>query len=211
MTQSPTLMRACSPTRSACRSRSATVPESASLGCAILAAVGVGAASRASRAAVAAMTRTRVGRARVRARRRTTTSATARWREVYDTLQTWTMLTVIRGVALRPRRRARRHRAAPVGGLPRACSLEFGVDVGLEEYRRHLIAPGGGPEYACRTYAPAASRRTSCARGRRRVYLALLRDGRRARCPGARAALERLRGDASARGRHQQRRASRST
>ena len=28
----------------------------------------------------------------------------------------------------------------------------YGVEVGIEEYRRHFIARGGGPEYACRTY-----------------------------------------------------------
>ena len=34
----------------------------------------------------------------------------------------------------------------------RAVLLEHGVDIGLEEYRRHFIAADGGPEYACRTY-----------------------------------------------------------
>ena len=29
---------------------------------------------------------------------------------------------------------------------------EFGVRIGLDEYRREFIAKGGGPEYACRTY-----------------------------------------------------------
>ena len=29
---------------------------------------------------------------------------------------------------------------------------EFGVRMGLDEYRRQFIAAGGGPEYACRTY-----------------------------------------------------------
>ena len=35
----------------------------------------------------------------------------------------------------------------------RTVLLEYGVDMGLEEYRRHFIAADGGPEYAVRAYA----------------------------------------------------------
>jgi HAD superfamily hydrolase (TIGR01509 family) len=73
----------------------------------------------------------------------------------------------------------------------RSVLLEHGVDVGLEEYRRHFIARGGGPEYACRTYALPMSADELRARKAPR-YLALLRQGVQA-LPGARAALERLR------------------
>jgi HAD superfamily hydrolase (TIGR01509 family) len=72
----------------------------------------------------------------------------------------------------------------------REVLLEFGVDLGLEEYRRHWIAGGFGPEHACRTYAlpltPAALRARKAP-----VYLALLERGVRA-CPGAPEALARL-------------------
>ena len=34
----------------------------------------------------------------------------------------------------------------------RTVLLEYGIDIGLEEYPRHFIAADGGPEYACRTY-----------------------------------------------------------
>ena len=68
---------------------------------------------------------------------------------------------------------------------------EFGVDVGLDEYRRHWIAAGLGPEYACRTYrlplGPDALRERKAL-----VYRALLQGGV-APCPGAVAALDRLR------------------
>jgi HAD superfamily hydrolase (TIGR01509 family) len=74
----------------------------------------------------------------------------------------------------------------------REVLLELGVDVGVEEYRRRFISQGGGPEYACETYrlpfGPDELRARKLPR-----YLALLRRGVRAR-PGARAALERLRG-----------------
>jgi HAD superfamily hydrolase (TIGR01509 family) len=73
----------------------------------------------------------------------------------------------------------------------RSVLLEFGVDVGLEEYRRHFIARGGGPEYACRTYGLPIDAATLRAR-KAPAYLALLREGVRAR-PGATAALARLR------------------
>ena len=68
--------------------------------------------------------------------------------------------------------------------------LGFGVDVGIEEYRRHWIRDGLGPEYACRTYAlpidPDELRVRKAAR-----YEGMLRDGI-APCPGAVAALARL-------------------
>jgi HAD superfamily hydrolase (TIGR01509 family) len=73
----------------------------------------------------------------------------------------------------------------------REVLLEFGVDVGVEEYRLHFIAQGRGPEHVCRTYGLALSpdevRRRKAPR-----YEALLRAGVTARA-GARAALERLR------------------
>jgi autoinducer-2 kinase len=66
-----------------------TVAESASLGSAILAAVGLGAYASVE-AAVAAMTRTRV--VRPESRRAPDYPARYRaWREIYDTLQTWTL------------------------------------------------------------------------------------------------------------------------
>jgi HAD superfamily hydrolase (TIGR01509 family) len=72
----------------------------------------------------------------------------------------------------------------------REVLLAFGVDVGLEEYRRHFIREGFGPEYACRTYAlpitPDDLRERKAV-----VYDALLRKGI-APCPGAAAALARL-------------------
>jgi HAD superfamily hydrolase (TIGR01509 family) len=75
----------------------------------------------------------------------------------------------------------------------REVLLELGVDVGLEEYRLHWIAEGGGPEYACRQYrlplTPDQLRERKAPR-----YLELLRDDVPPR-PGARAALERLRGE----------------
>lgn len=68
---------------------------------------------------------------------------------------------------------------------------EFGADVGLEEYRVHWIAHGGGPEYACETFrlplTPEALRARKAPH-----YLALLRGGVPP-CPGAPAALARLR------------------
>ena len=68
---------------------------------------------------------------------------------------------------------------------------ELGVDVGLEEYRRHWIAGGFGPEYACRTYALPIGPDELRAR-KAPVYSALLREGV-APCPGALEALHRLR------------------
>ena len=68
---------------------------------------------------------------------------------------------------------------------------EFGVDVGLEEYGARWTSTGRGPEYACRTYRLPLTPDELRAR-KAPVYLALLRQGVTA-CPGARAALERLR------------------
>ncbi len=68
---------------------------------------------------------------------------------------------------------------------------EFGVDVGMEEYRRHWIAGGFGPEYACRTYRLPITPDELRAR-KAPAYVALLHEGV-ALCPGAAAALHRLR------------------
>ncbi len=67
---------------------------------------------------------------------------------------------------------------------------EFGVDVGIEEYRVHWIASGQGSEYACQTYRLPLSPAELKAR-KQRAYLELVtevtpRDG-------APAALARLR------------------
>jgi len=67
----------------------------------------------------------------------------------------------------------------------------FGVDVGLEEYGRHWIAGGFGPEYACRTYALPLTPDELRAR-KAPVYQAMLHEAVAA-CPGAAAALARLR------------------
>ncbi|HJQ82554.1 MAG TPA: HAD family phosphatase [Candidatus Binatia bacterium] len=73
----------------------------------------------------------------------------------------------------------------------RTVLLGYGVDVGLEAYRRHFIAVGAGPEWVCATHrlavTPDALREEKAV-----VYGRLLRDGIVA-CPGARAALARLR------------------
>ncbi|HUE30747.1 MAG TPA: HAD family phosphatase [Verrucomicrobiae bacterium] len=68
---------------------------------------------------------------------------------------------------------------------------DYGVDVGLEEYRRHWIAGGFGPEYACRTYALPIGPDELRAR-KAPAYAALLREGV-VPCPGALDALRRLR------------------
>jgi HAD superfamily hydrolase (TIGR01509 family) len=66
----------------------------------------------------------------------------------------------------------------------------FGVDVGIEEYRRNWIAVEGGSDYACRTYAlpitAAELRDRKAAR-----YRELIQPGVRP-CHGAREALARL-------------------
>ena len=74
----------------------------------------------------------------------------------------------------------------------RRVLLRHGVDVGLEEYRIHWISVEGGAEYACRTYRlpfDAAELR----RRKTDEYRTLIAGGV-APMPGARAALERLRG-----------------
>lgn len=73
----------------------------------------------------------------------------------------------------------------------RTVLAEFGVDVGIEEYRRHWIATAGGPEYACRKYRlPIVAEEL---KARKAVaYGALLRSGVRP-CPGAHECLVRLR------------------
>ncbi len=73
----------------------------------------------------------------------------------------------------------------------RRALAPFGVDVGIEEYRRHWIAVEGGAEYACRTYRlpiDAAELRTRKAR----EYVPLLAAGASPRA-GAREVLVRLR------------------
>ncbi len=68
----------------------------------------------------------------------------------------------------------------------------FGVDVGMEEYRRNWIAVEGGPEYACRTYRLPIS--AAELKAQKAVeYRALIASGV-APLPGAREAVERLRG-----------------
>jgi HAD superfamily hydrolase (TIGR01509 family) len=74
----------------------------------------------------------------------------------------------------------------------REVLLELGVDVGIEEYRQRFISQGGGPEYACEAYHLPLTPDELRARKLPR-YLDLIRRDVRPR-PGARAALERLRG-----------------
>jgi HAD superfamily hydrolase (TIGR01509 family) len=71
--------------------------------------------------------------------------------------------------------------------------LELGVDVGLEEYRRHFILRGGGPDYACAAYRLPIGPDELKAR-KALPYRALLRDGPIRPLPGAREMLERLHG-----------------
>jgi HAD superfamily hydrolase (TIGR01509 family) len=73
----------------------------------------------------------------------------------------------------------------------RQVLAEFGVDVGIDEYRIHWIATGGGPEYACRTYALPITADELKAR-KAPVYLALAAEQATARA-GAPAAVRRLR------------------
>src|SRR5439155_18736034 len=63
----------------------------------------------------------------------------------------------------------------------------FGIDVGIDEYRREWIATGFGPEYACRTYRLPITPDELRAR-KAPVYQAMLRDGVSA-CAGAGEAL----------------------
>jgi HAD superfamily hydrolase (TIGR01509 family) len=72
----------------------------------------------------------------------------------------------------------------------REVLAEFGVDMGIEEYRRHFIARGVGPEYTCETYKLRLTPDELRAR-KAPVYERLLDAGVR-EMPGARAALERL-------------------
>jgi beta-phosphoglucomutase len=73
----------------------------------------------------------------------------------------------------------------------RALLREHGRDIPLDEYRHRFIAEGGGPEWACAALAlpltPDELRRLKAPR-----YRALL-DAELRECPGARAALARLR------------------
>ena len=66
----------------------------------------------------------------------------------------------------------------------------WGADVDLETYRRHWIAVEGGSEWACRTFALAATPAELRAR-KADEYRALIAAGVPSR-PGARAALARL-------------------
>ena len=75
--------------RSACRSTVAEVPESASLGCAILAAIGAGLHPSVPDA-VAAMVRTRTVEPDV-ALGAAFSERYRRWREIYASLQSWTI------------------------------------------------------------------------------------------------------------------------
>jgi len=68
---------------------------------------------------------------------------------------------------------------------------EFGVDIGIDEYRRNFIMRGGGPEYACRTYALPIAPAELRAR-KERPYHAMIAAGV-IPLPGAIGALERLR------------------
>jgi HAD superfamily hydrolase (TIGR01509 family) len=72
----------------------------------------------------------------------------------------------------------------------RSVLAEYGVDVGLEEYRHRFIVDGGGPEWACRTHRLPLTPDELRARKAPR-YLVLLREQISAR-PGARAAVARL-------------------
>ena len=74
----------------------------------------------------------------------------------------------------------------------RRVLADHGVDIGLDEYRRHFIAVAGGAEYACRRYGLPFDAATLRAR-KTAVYHELIAAG----VPpmrGARACLERLRG-----------------
>jgi HAD superfamily hydrolase (TIGR01509 family) len=73
----------------------------------------------------------------------------------------------------------------------RVALLEYGVDVGLEEYRREWIRSGFGPEYACRQYRlPIAPDEL---RARKAPHYQALLQTRVAPMPGAVEALRRLR------------------
>jgi HAD superfamily hydrolase (TIGR01509 family) len=72
----------------------------------------------------------------------------------------------------------------------RRVLADFGVDVGLEEYRRAWIATGTGPEYAHRTYGLTITPEEIKDR-KAKVYLELVHRGVTA-CRGAAEALARL-------------------
>jgi HAD superfamily hydrolase (TIGR01509 family) len=73
----------------------------------------------------------------------------------------------------------------------RQVLLEYGVDVPLADYAVRFTATGRGPEWACATYGLPITPDELRAR-KAPVYLALLEAGA-IPCPGARAAVERLR------------------
>ena len=74
----------------------------------------------------------------------------------------------------------------------RRVLADHGVDIGLDEYRRHFIAVAGGAEYACRRYGLPFDAATLRAR-KAAVYHELMAAGVPP-MPGARNCLERLRG-----------------
>src|SRR5689334_25033391 len=63
---------------------------------------------------------------------------------------------------------------------------EYGVDVGLEEYRRHWIAGGFGPDYPCPAYSPPICPLEL--QGRAAPPYSALPRGRLAPCPRPRQA-----------------------
>jgi HAD superfamily hydrolase (TIGR01509 family) len=73
----------------------------------------------------------------------------------------------------------------------RAALLEYGVDVGLEEYRREWIRTGFGPEYACRQYRLPIE--PDELRARKASHYETLLQTQLAPMPGAVDALRRLR------------------
>ena len=73
----------------------------------------------------------------------------------------------------------------------RRVLADHGVDIGLDEYRRHFVAVAGGAEYACRRYGLPFDAATLRAR-KAAVYRELIAAGVPA-MRGARACLERLR------------------
>jgi HAD superfamily hydrolase (TIGR01509 family) len=72
----------------------------------------------------------------------------------------------------------------------RETLLPFGVDIGLDEYRRHWIAVAGGAEYAQRRYGLAVEP-AELKRLKERRYRALIPHAVQP-CPGVPAVLERL-------------------
>jgi len=72
----------------------------------------------------------------------------------------------------------------------RRVLADHGIDIGLDEYRRHFIAVAGGAEYACRRYALPFDAATLRLR-KAAVYHELIAAGVPP-MPGARACLERL-------------------